>query len=298
VVGNLPEVVAERRRDTELGRVLGVFDRWRREFGRLSYHALGPVVRLTVAEPELVRGILISHNECYHKPELMVRALSPLMGRGLLLSEDSFHASQRRLVQPAFDFRNLERMVGDMTAAARRAEKRWRERLSTESPECLYMMNTEFGHITADIITVSAFGAGEIIERDPERAAAVFKSLRELLAEFLDSFVSGRLFFPLLFRVTRWLPRVRSNIAVIEETLKEMIDKRLDRAKSNTGASVGRQTDLLQLLVTAHIEDSKAAESQSTMTRGQVRDEVGVRARIDANGYACAHCTHCILPRR
>jgi hypothetical protein len=62
---------------------------------------LGPVFVYLVNDPELIRSVLVTRADRYHKGRGLERA-KRLLGEGLLTSEDAVHLRQRRLMQPAF----------------------------------------------------------------------------------------------------------------------------------------------------------------------------------------------------
>lgn len=53
--------------------------------------------------------------EAHQSPQTQ-RALGPLLGSGLLLSEGELHARQRRVIAPAFHFARLKEMMPDMVS--------------------------------------------------------------------------------------------------------------------------------------------------------------------------------------
>jgi cytochrome P450 len=86
--------------------------------------ASGPSSYL-INDPELIRSVLVTRAEAYHKGRGLERA-KRLLGEGLLTSEDSIHLRQRRLMQPAFHRERISRYGDTMVCYAERAAERWK----------------------------------------------------------------------------------------------------------------------------------------------------------------------------
>ncbi len=92
--------------------------------GRLVELAAGPLTVLVVAEPEAIREVLVEQQHSFIKGAA-VRSTKVLLGEGLLTSEGSEHARQRRLVAPAFHRPQLARFAETMGALAGEEAAAW-----------------------------------------------------------------------------------------------------------------------------------------------------------------------------
>jgi cytochrome P450 len=93
--------------------------------GDVARFRLGPVFVYLVNDPDLIRSVLVTRADAYHKGRALERARR-LLGQGLLTSEGALHLRQRRLMQPAF---HRERIAGygeTMVRYAGRAADRWK----------------------------------------------------------------------------------------------------------------------------------------------------------------------------
>src|SRR5207248_10587542 len=72
-----------------------------REHGTFVRYRLGPRTLHLVSDPEIVHEVLIAKASAFHK-DRGTEMMRPLLGRGLLTSEDEQHRRQRRALQPAF----------------------------------------------------------------------------------------------------------------------------------------------------------------------------------------------------
>ena len=96
-----------------------------RDYGDVSRFRLGPVFVYLVNDPELIRSVLVTRADAYHKGRALERA-KRLLGEGLLTSEESVHLRQRRLMQPAFHRERISGYGETMVRYAERAGERWK----------------------------------------------------------------------------------------------------------------------------------------------------------------------------
>ena len=81
-----------------------------------------------VSDPAVIKDVLVTHNQNFHKSRGLER-IKVLLGEGLLTSEDALHLRQRRLMQPAFHRDRIAAYAATMVSYARsRAEQLDRRR--------------------------------------------------------------------------------------------------------------------------------------------------------------------------
>src|SRR5579871_5893902 len=95
----------------------------RRYGGVVGFRFLG-VPACVISDPAAVESVLVTEYQNFTK-SMDYRALSRVLGQGLLTSEGDFWKRQRRLVQPAFFRDRILAYGGLMTAAAARMAKSW-----------------------------------------------------------------------------------------------------------------------------------------------------------------------------
>jgi len=207
LAGDLPHLAAMRRARAPF---LEWFRPWDEGFGRVSWMFLGPDLRLRVAEPELVQGILVAHAGAFEKTALMKNAMGRLLGDGLLLSEGATHRAHRALVSPAFTFARLRAFVPLLNGAAARAVRA----LLAEGARgaAAVPFHERASGLTLWIIALAAFGvelpgllpppagAGEALPAGAARAApgagAVYDSIAFLMTAFVENVASLVAFLP------------------------------------------------------------------------------------------------------
>ncbi len=86
------------------------------------FHGLGVVM----LGPEAQHFLLVSDAEKFHWREGMYRELIPLLGDGLITTDDEYHERSRRLMLPAFHTERLAAATRVMTEEVDRSLERWR----------------------------------------------------------------------------------------------------------------------------------------------------------------------------
>lgn len=200
-----------------------------------------------VNDPALVGEVLTARAEDFHKgPGLSVFA-RPLLGDGLLTSEDDFHRRQRRLIAPVFLPRRVAAYADGMASLAERAQAGWTDGGEVD-------IAREMMRLTLAIVGRTLFGM-DVREGQAD-------DLGEALATVMR-FAVDRMRAPIRLPAARLLPW-QNDVAVafarLDKTIYGLIADR--RNSGETG------DDLLSLLLGARDEDDG-----SGMTDRQIRDE-------------------------
>lgn len=230
-----------------MGRDPLVFFEKLREFGDLVHCRIGPRDLYLVADPELIRQVLVADAPRLHKDQ-GVRATKLLLGEGLLGSEGEFHRRQRRLSQPSFHAARLAGYAETMIARALRA----RDALV---PGRELDLNAMLMELTLGIAGETLFGV------DVVRDAPV---VREALDVAMELFTMARIpFAHLLDKLplpsTRRFHRARRDL---DRLLYRIIEERRREGRD--------RGDLLSMLLLAQDEEAGSGR----MTDRQLRDEV------------------------
>jgi cytochrome P450 len=214
--------------------------------------------------PSHVEHVFITAHDRYRKAA-HYRLLAAVTGEGLLTNEGEPWARQRRLMQPVFTRRNLDRLVPLMTAATKEFLDRWPRESTARTVDVASAMT----EVTLDVVGRALFGA-TLADAAPKLRPAVAVGLETALAGarlqtllalprwFIDAVGAVLFHAPLL---PRRLGRIRDAMRTIDATVRAIIDERI--AGGN-----GAEDDLLGQLLGARGEDGEA------MARQQVRDEV------------------------
>lgn len=201
-----------------------------------------------ISRPEAVKHILQSNARNYIKG---YDDVAELLGNGLVTSEGSFWLRQRRLMQPVFHQRTLQKLFDAMAELTDAMLTRWEQAAHAEQP---LDVAAEMTQLTMQIIVRTMFGASI----GPE-AQAVSHAFHEVL-----DYLGRSQFSPI--RIPRSVPtpanrRYRAAMTLLDRTVYRIID---ERRHSEHAAD-----DLLGMLVAA-----QDADTGERMNDTQIRDEV------------------------
>ena len=200
---------------------------------------------LLVRHPDLVREVLIDHNEAVTKARGL-RLAQTVLGKGLLTSEPPVHTRQRRLILPAFHHQRLRAYGEVMVEAAGTEAARW-------VPGRAFDLGESMNRLALVIAGRTLFSADILSSADQ-----VSQAVREALGGFDQAqfpFAEHMTSLPLPANV-----RTKRARAVLDETVYGLIAERRRAPASGD--------DLLGMLLDAQDEETGAG-----MTDEEVRDE-------------------------
>jgi cytochrome P450 len=223
---------------------MGFLEGAKRDFGDIVRLRLGPFRTYLVTNPEYIEYILRSHPDNFHKDKL-TRWLIPLLGEGLLTSEDAYWRRQRKLAQPSFQHQQIERYGAVMVEHTERMLDAWQEGEVRDLHEDLM-------RLTLSIVARTLFDAE--LSGDAE-------AIGESLAIVMNHFLGPSRWFPFADHLP--FPASRRYWAAIRR-IDEII-YRIIRTRREVGRDAG---DLVSRLLAARDDEGKG------MTDRQLRDEV------------------------
>jgi cytochrome P450 len=230
------------------GDPLRAFLRWHRDAGDVvRLHLLGITAHI-FAHPKAIRHVLQEGARKFTKPLQGRRALSGILGRGLLVSEGEFWLRQRRIAQPAFHRERIDGFAERMVIAAEDLAREWEARRGP------FDVSRDMMRLTLRVVQETLLGTSAD-DADFDRIGRAVDHINEGTNWKIQRGI---------FNID-WLP-TRGNIefkrqrAVLDEVVHRMIRERR--------AGTPRE-DLLSMLI-----DAVDQESGERMDDEQVRDEV------------------------
>ncbi|MER6716124.1 MULTISPECIES: cytochrome P450 [unclassified Streptomyces] len=195
---------------------------------------IGTSPAIVVSTPDTVREVLIERADDYARGRRQTRALTPLMGQGLLVSEGPLHARQRRIILPHLSPRQVPKYADTIVAEAERYIAEWK------TPHEVDLV-AEMNSMTMDIVTQLLFSSSS---RDNQALARAITEAFEWEMHALTS----------VFPLPLWVPtarnrRARQNIDTIRAWISRFIEER--RASQDEAQPV----DLLGDLMNTRYED-------------------------------------------
>jgi cytochrome P450 len=236
VLGNLLEF----RRDR-----LGLFQRIAQEQGDLGSYTIGRERFLFVNSPELVHEILVTRQNEFDKTRRFRTFARPLLGNGLLSSDNETNRKYRKVIAPAMRPGTIERHVGTMTDRSERLSAEWADGDTLD-------VQREMVRLTLWIVGKSLFDLDVLDEAD-ELGGALTAAIHGFNAQASAA-------VPLTIE---WPTPVnlgyRRAIRRLEETFYRVLEQRR--------ADPAPHDDWLDLLLRARDEDGQPLPDQ------QIRDE-------------------------
>jgi cytochrome P450 len=215
-----------------------------RNYGDVTSFRLGPRRVWLVNSPELIERILVTDNKQFVK-HFGARMYKPLLGNGLVLSENEFWLRQRRLAQPAFLKNRIGAYAPAMIALTQQMLETWVEGKD-------YDIYREMSQLTSNIAVRTLFGTEEVKDRDAYREA--HEEILKIIGARFRRLIQWPDWFPLPSNL-RLKKAVRQIHAIVDGFIQQ------GRAQKD------RTDNLLSRLLSAQDDDG------SQMTDHQLRDE-------------------------
>ncbi len=218
-----------------------------RQYGDIAFFALKPgMYAYLLMHPDMVKYVLVDASDKFHKGPMFKTQAEPVLGKGLLLSEDEFHKRQRKLAQPAFHHLRVVAYGDVMVRYTERLTERWQPGQQVD-------IHHEMMRLTMEIVAKTLFDAD--VSDDAE-------SIGEAITEAIHR-LNERMVSPV--NLPTWIPtkkqgRAEAAAATLEKAVMSFIKERR--------ASGEDKGDLLSMLLLAVDEDDGGQ-----MTNKQVRDE-------------------------
>jgi cytochrome P450 len=226
---------------------LNYLTRLAREHGDIVYFHVGTQRAYLLNHPDLVRDVLVNHQDHFHKGRALQRS-KRLLGEGLLTSEGEHHRRQRRLAQPAFHKKRIESYGDAMVAYAARHASGWQDGANVD-------IAREMMRLTLAIVGKTLFDAD--VEEDADDIAGALTEIMELFNMLLLPYSEYLEKLPL--PQMRRFERARAKLDAI---IYRIVEERR-RNPSDAG-------DLLSMLLAARDDEG----DRTGMSDQQIRDEV------------------------
>jgi cytochrome P450 len=241
IVGNLLEM----RRD-RVGFMLAGASKWP-ELVQMRM-GLMPYPMVMVSDPGLTGEVLVEKADAFHKAPGLSLFGKPLLGKGLLTSEEDLHRRQRRMMAPSFVQKRIAAFADVMTERGEHAIARMRDRATIDFSEATM-------RVTLEIVGKTLFDA-EV----GDQAGEIDEALTDCL-EYIIGSVQSVVPMPPFLPTPRNRRYLRA-VARLDETIFRII-----RERRASGEDKG---DLLSMLLAARDEE----DPTHRMDDKQIRDEL------------------------
>ena len=237
------EAIAKMNRGGLLRGAAAFFTETARKYAPIAHWKMNRAHFYLVDDPDVIEDVLVHQTPNFHKGR-GVQRLVPLLGQGLLTSEEPLHLRQRRLAQPAFHRDRIATYTTQMVEETQRAMATWTDGATIDVGQAMM-------HLTLAIAARTFFGTN--VDADADTIGRALTDAMRILPLAMSPFGE------LIDRMP-WLPAQRrflASRATLDTVIYRIIEER--RASGDRG-------DLLSMLLLARDDDQ-------AMSDEQVRDE-------------------------
>uniref|UniRef100_A0ACD5ZKM5 Uncharacterized protein n=1 Tax=Avena sativa TaxID=4498 RepID=A0ACD5ZKM5_AVESA len=245
-------------------RVLPQYKAWMASYGKVFLAWAGHMPALWVGDHEMVKQILSTKAGMFRKTDPGPSILA-LMGRGLVFADGEQWTRHRRVVHPAFTMDKLKMMARTMAECADEVLGRWVARAAAADGGVARVENVgqEFGELTADVISHTAFGSSY---REGKEVFLAQRELQYIVFSTMNNAglpLPGRDCLPTKTNVRRWQLTKK-----VRGTLMAIIRDRQAAAKDARGYG----NDLLGLVLEANTPTGTGGQ-RAAMSMDEIIDE-------------------------
>ncbi|XP_045801119.1 cytochrome P450 72A68-like isoform X6 [Trifolium pratense] len=218
--------------------------------GKNSFIWFGPVPRLIIADPELIKDVLNKYDD-FRKPD--VNPVAKLLIRGLIHLEGEQWRKHRKIVNPAFHIEKLKIKLPIFFKSCDDLISKWETMLSSDG-SCEMDVWPFLQNLASDVISRTAFGSSY------EEGRRIFELLIEQaeLAKtvMLKASIPGWRFLP-----TPTHRRMKQIARDVKASFTDMINKRESAIK----AGEATKDDLLGILLESNRKEIKENDNNKNV---------------------------------
>ncbi len=205
--------------------------------------------------PDTVRYVFVENKDNYErKSPQMRRALEPLLGDGLFISDGETWSGRRKIQTPLFDSAHIKMFTDTMISTIAEISDEW----AAKSDDVELDVHPEMGKLTAEIISRTLFGE----KLGSENSSAVVEAFAQYQSVVKQTNLTNFLGFP------DWLPNLNAKMGKGRRAAK-IIHDAVDNiiAKAEEGGHEGT-------LVAEFLNANRGESGVDLMTKKQIRNEL------------------------
>ena len=221
-----------------------------------NFNRLGDIFRLKLGfgnsvifsrNPKVAQHLLQKNQKNYHKSPIQTKDVAKYVGHGLLTTNGEHWQKQRKLIQPAFHKKQLEKLMDSINAAIQAEVKR----IETDQDFDIFPV---FNDLAFQTVVKSLFSSA-VGEKEINRLQFITEAAQKMLvSELRQPFKNW------WFRLSGKIQKHLDLTAEARQILKKIVE---ERKRSSV-----REDDLLDMLLDARYEDGSA------MSEDQLLDEI------------------------
>ena len=205
--------------------------------------------------PDIIRYVMVENKDNYErKSPQMKRALEPLLGDGLFISDGKTWASRRRIQTPMFDNAHIQMYSKTISSTIVEMADNWQ----AKGNDTIIEVHTEMAKLAAEIIARTLFGE-KLGAENSEAVVSAFADYQSVVKQMALSNFLG---------LPDWMPNVNAKIGKAKragQTIHNAVDAII--ALAEKGGHEGTMVDEL-------IKANQSESGIDLMTRKQIRNEI------------------------
>jgi len=216
--------------------------------------------------PGLARHALQKNHRNYQKTSIQTKDLAKYVGKGLLTAEGDHWKRQRRLIQPAFHKKQLEKL---MEAMARAVDAEL-DKIQTGHPADIFPV---FNDLAFQVVVKSLFSSA-VSQQEINRLQHITEAAQRMLVRELRQ--------PYLHWWFRLSGKLKKHIDLTGEA--RLILHRLVKERRSSGE---RYDDLLDMLLDARYDDGRPMENEQLIDEILILFTAGHETTSNALTFTC-----------
>ena len=208
--------------------------------------------------PDTIRYVFVENKDNYErKSPQMRRALEPLLGDGLFISDGDTWSSRRKIQTPLFDSKHIKMFTDTMISTIAEMTDDWKNKMDRGNVSEIDV-HPEMGKLTAEIIARTLFGE----KLGSENSSAVVEAFAKYQSVVKQTNLANFLGLP------DWLPNMNGKMGkgrraakVIHDAVDDIITKAEESGDEGT-------------LVAEFLKANQGESGVDLMTKKQIRNEL------------------------
>ncbi|EEF35958.1 cytochrome P450 714C2 [Ricinus communis] len=208
------------------------FEQWRKQYGEVFVFSLGNIQILSVNQPDMVKEITTCTSLDFGKPSYQHKERGPLLGQGILTSNGTVWAHQRKILAPELYMEKVKGMVNLITESTNTLVNSWKIRIDSDGGISDIKIDDAMRSFSGDVISRACFGSNY---SKAERIFLLLRSLQEAMSRKSLATVPGMRYLPTKSNKEAW---------ALEKEIRNLI---LEVVKERQEAT--HERDLLQMVL-------------------------------------------------
>jgi cytochrome P450 len=239
VVGHLRQFAQDR---------LGLYRRVHDELGPIGSFRAGPIHMILTTDPALIHAILVDQDSEFEKSPALRRYLRPVVGDGILTTDQERHRAQRRAVASGFQHRRISSYADIMIDEVEQTIGRWK-------PGDVVDIMGEMHRMALNIVSRALFGF-KVGDSDVKRLSSSLKTM----LRYIDRNMTA------LFPLPSWLPSERRERRIFQNAIADF-DRLIYEVVETRRKSEEDMGDVLSMLIRTYDDEDNLLSPRT------VRDE-------------------------